>query len=367
MQIKFKPHYTITPSIANDLLRIEAAKARVSLMPLTPQVLSSLRESMRLQTTHYSTMIEGNQLSQAQIDQIIKHKKKIVGRKREEYEVKGYYCALHHVEKWSLRNKPVTEKLIQNLHALVMAGGTSRVKPTSYRDGQNVIRNSADKMIVYMPPEAHDVPALMGELVQWIDRNHQNIPHPLIAGIAHYQFATIHPYYDGNGRTARLLTTLLLHLAGYDLKGLYSLEEYYAQDLEAYYKALNIGPSHNYYLGRADADITPWLAYFIEGMATSFEKVLNQMSRAQQHGAQDQSVLMRHLDHKQRKVLELFIHAQTITARQIGQLFGFKPRTSAHLCSKWVGEGFLVVEDPSNKGRSYRLSKKFEKLITDKK
>lgn len=64
------------------------------------------------------------------------------------------------------------------------------------------------------------------------------------------QFATIHPYFDGNGRTARLLTTLLLHRAGYGLKGIYSLEKYYTRDLEAYHAALTVGPSHNYYMGR---------------------------------------------------------------------------------------------------------------------
>src|SRR5208337_3265005 len=99
------------------------------------------------------------------------------------------------------------------------------------------------------------------------------------AGIAHYQFATIHPYYDGNGRTARLLATLILHLGGYDLKGLYALEEYYALDLKGYYEALAAGPSHNYYLGRAEADITRWVAYFVAGMAESFEKVQNQARR----------------------------------------------------------------------------------------
>ena len=70
----------------------------------------------------------------------------------------------------------------------------------------------------------------MQSMVEWINE-YSTLPCPLIAGIAHYQFATIHPYYDGNGRTARLLTTLILHLGGYDLKGLYSLEEYYAQKL----------------------------------------------------------------------------------------------------------------------------------------
>ena len=79
-----------------------------------------------------------------------------------------------------------------------------------------------------MPPEAKDVPELMSDMMAWIkDSEVQGLPCPIRAGIAHYQFATIHPYYDGNGRTSRLLTTLILHLGRYDLKGLYSLEEYY--------------------------------------------------------------------------------------------------------------------------------------------
>jgi len=63
---------------------------------------------------------------------------------------------------------------------------------------------------------------------------------------------------------------------GYGLKGLYALEAYYAQKLEDYYEALTIGPFHNYYLGRVDADITKWIAYFVEGMAVSFQKVESQ-------------------------------------------------------------------------------------------
>jgi Fic family protein len=359
MQITFKPRYVITTTIANALLRIETVKERVKHLPLTPRVLASLRETMRLQTTHYSTMIEGNTLKPAEIERIIKQEKKIVGRKREEAEVKGYYCALLHVEQWAAQEKVITEKLIQTLHALVMAGGQAQVKPTPYRDGQNVIRDAGSKSIVYMPPEAHDVAQLMKNLVRWIARN-KNIPQPVVAGIVHYQIATIHPYYDGNGRTARLLTTLILHLNGYDLKGLYALEAYYAQHLDAYYQALSLGPSHNYYIGRAEADITPWLTYFIEGMAHSFERVSAHMQKASQEGASDQSEILRSLDPRQRRVLELFADADTVTACQMASLFGFKPRTSAHLCQKWVDDGFLVIANPSNKARSYRLAQRYK-------
>jgi Fic family protein len=193
----------------------------------------------------------------------------------------------------------------------------------------------------------------MAGLSDWINKNF-DIPCPIVAAIAHYQFATIHPYYDGNGRTARLLTTLVLHLGGYDLKGLYSLEEYYARNLGAYYEAITVGESHNYYMGRAEADITKWVAYFVEGMMVSFEKVLKQMEEAQ--NLPDQSALIRQLDPKQRKALELFQASETITSRQVGDLFGFKPRTSAALCATWVKSGFLTIANPSNKSRKYKLS-----------
>ena len=99
-----------------------------------------------------------------------------------------------------------------------MAEGRTRVKPSAYRDGQNVIRDSASQRIVYMPPEAKDVPALMKALVAWLaSSERQDLPCPLRAGIAHYQFATIHPYYDGNGRTARLLLNYHLLRHGYPL------------------------------------------------------------------------------------------------------------------------------------------------------
>jgi Fic family protein len=185
------------------------------------------------------------------------------------------------------------------------------------------------------------------------------------AGIAHYQFATIHPYYDGNGRTARLLTTLILHLGAYDLKGLYTLEEYYARDLKAYYEALTVGPSHNYYLGRADADITQWVAYFIAGTAASFEKVRAQALREAEKGGKDQSKLLRNLDGKQRQALTLFQKSNEITAKEVGELFGYKPRTAALLCQRWVTNGFLEIRDPAKKSRRYKLDETYAYVVDE--
>lgn len=362
--IRFNPVFTITPAIAVNLMRIEGIKESVLTLPITPRVLAALRETARLFSTHYSTMIEGNRLTQDQVAQVIGSRAHFPGRERDQDEVKGYYAALDEVERLTEHEEPVTEKIVQRLHALVMGGGRTRAKPTPYRDGQNVIRDARSQGIVYMPPEAKDVPALMEQFVAWVNKQ-SDLPVPVRAAIVHYQYATIHPYYDGNGRTARLLTTLILHLGGYGLKGLYALEEYYARDLKAYYEALTVGPSHNYYLGRADADITKWIAYFVEGMASSFERVREQALREASRGSKDQSKLLRNLDAKQRTALTLFQLSNEITAKDVADLFNYAPRTAALLCQRWVERGFLETVDPAKKSRRYRLHKMYAALIDD--
>lgn len=358
----FSPIYTISPATASALMKIEAVKQKIAGLPITPTILASLRETARLYSTHYSTMIEGNRLGQEQVAKVIKGSGHFPGRERDEGEVKGYYSALEELERLVSKGSPVTETVIGSLHARVMGNGRKTRKPTPYRDGQNVIRDSATGGIVYMPPEAKDVPALMKGLVGWIMKPN-DLPVPLVASIAHYQFATVHPWYDGNGRTARLLTTLVLHLGGYGLKGLYALEEYYARDLTSYYAALNIGPSHNYYEGRAEADITQWIDYFVAGMANSFDKVKSRADQAAVAGEPDASKELRELSARQRKALTLFQQQNKIAASDVQTLFEIQPRTARAWCANWVAEGFLITSDPSRKARKYRLAKKYRGLI----
>lgn len=350
--------------MASGLMRIEAVQQTIQMLLITPRVLANLRETARLFSTHYSTMIEGNRLTQEQVAQVIGGEQHFPGRKRDQDEVKGYYAALDEAERLAEKRESVSEATVQRLHALVMGGGKARVKSTSYRDGQNVIRDARSKGIVYLPPEAKDIPRLMNQFIAWINVKDE-LPVPLKAGIAHYQYATIHPYYDGNGRTARLLTTLILHLGTYDLKGLYALEEYYARNLTTYYEALTVGPSHNYYIGRAEADITKWIAYFVEGMATSFEKVRDQALREAEKGGKDQSKVLRNLDSKQRRALTLFQKSREIAAKDVADLFGYKPRTSALLCQRWVEKGFLETTDPAKKSRRYKLSDMYAAIVDE--
>lgn len=345
----------------NAISAIEAARQAVVDFPVNAHMLASLRESARISSTHHSTAIEGNNLSASQVKEVVQKGSHFPHREKDEKEVLNYYNALDYVDTLSKNNLPLSEEDIQTLHGLSFRGIQ---RPTPYRDGQNVIRSG--KLVVYIPPKAEEVTALMQSLVGWILSSiKETLPMPIISGIAHYQFATIHPYYDGNGRTARLLVTLILQKYGYGLKGIYSLEEYYAQDLEAYYGALSVGSDEDYYDGKRESeDLTPFLDYFICGMAEAFIKVKNQTQKSQLHGDIDHSPLLRELSSQQKQILKLFINSKEITAKKLSEYFQLSTRQARNICQRWVSDGFIKILNPSPKTRSYVLHEKYESLVT---
>lgn len=366
--MKFDPNFTITPSLTQNLLTIERHKEAIHILPVTASLVASLRETARLLSTHYSTQIEGNMLTQTEVKQIVEGKSGFPGRERDEREVKNYFKALEYVEHELQKGADFSEKLIKTIHSLVLKGTK---KGTPYRKGQNVIRNGSSGAIVYMPPEATDVTPLMKNLVKWVRSciKLAELPTPIIAGLVHYQFATIHPYYDGNGRTARLLTTFILHKQGYGMKGIYSLEEYYAKNLQAYYKALTIGKSHNYYGGRAEADVTPFLDYFLSGMAIAFQNVRN-IAEQLKEDSRDKPIIpqtekMRELAPQQRQVLSLFIKQREVSVQNIAEHLRLKNRSAYDLVKKWIDSDFLQIENPSKRARTYTLTNKWEQLVVD--
>ena len=296
----WSPRFTLTPAIACGLMQIEAARALVDHTPLPPSAEAELRAHARVRAVHYSTFIEGNRLTMSQAKAAISDADlQIAGRERDVSEVRNYWNALLRVEEWAEKKKPLTEELIKRLHALVEVG--PRAKPTPYREGQNAIKNSSTGALIYLPPEAKDIPALMASLVAWAaDAEGSGLPAPLIAGLIHYQFVTIHPYYDGNGRTARLLATFILHKGGYGLNGFFSLEEHHARDLPGYYRALTVHPHHNYYFGRSEADLTPWLEYFISTLAAVFESVRLAAQKCAVQELEEEPEDLRRLDHRAR-------------------------------------------------------------------
>lgn len=361
MDMSFR--FELTPKIVRYLQAIERVRETVRLTVLPPATAETLRFQANIRSTHYSTMIEGNRLTLEETEAAVQRGGQFPGRERDVQEVEHYYQALQQMENWVEGGQKITEERIRKLHAILYAG--RRAKPTPYRDGQNVIREDGGE-IIYMPPEADDVPGLMKELVTWIQKQQSVMPVPVIAGVAHYQFETIHPFYDGNGRTGRMLTTWILYRADYDLGKFYSLEEFYAQDLESYYVALITHPHHNYYFGRNEAEITSWLEYFLEGMAVVFERVAEQV-RGEISGEdydQEALVLLRSLDHRARRVLGLFTTQDLIQSSEVASLLGISVRQTRDLLTGWVEAGWLVVADPSRRGRKYSLAEEYRNLLT---
>src|SRR6266446_2408388 len=163
----FQPRFTLTPTVTKALMEIEACRQAITRLPLTVRMLDSLRRTARLLSTHFSTQIEGNKLSPSQVKDVLAGGGRFPGRERDEAEVRNYYEALTFVGAEGGRKRLLTERTVKEIHGLVLTG---KKKATPYRDGQNIIRDGRTGAIVYLPPEAKDVPRLMTDVISWIER-----------------------------------------------------------------------------------------------------------------------------------------------------------------------------------------------------
>jgi hypothetical protein len=126
---------------------------------------------------------------------------------------------------------------------------------------------------------------------------------------------------------------------GYGLNGFFSLEEHHARDLEAYYRSLAVHPHHNYYEGRAGADLTPWLEYFMTTLAEVFTSAREAALQLTTEPVPHEPAELRRLDHRARLVLGLFSRSDHITTVQVADVLGLSPCMARVLLRDWVAEG----------------------------
>ena len=246
------------------LTGIAESKAVVERAKLLPKAELRLRHQALIRMTHSSTAIEGNNLNLRQVEAVYAHKK-INAPPRDIYEVQNYLKALKYIEQVVKNHLNIAEKVILKIHKLVTDKTLRPDESGHYRKSPvYVVRRKwgQPSETMYTGPDAKKVSWLMADLVGWIsDSEKQNINPVIVAGIAHQEIAAIHPFSDGNGRTARALATLILYARGYDFRRLFALEDYYNKDRSQYYAAINIGKN---YEGRR-TDFTSWLEYFVKG------------------------------------------------------------------------------------------------------
>ncbi len=165
--------------------------------------------------------------------------------------------------------------------------------------------------LAYTPPRSEDVPALIINLLDWVKENSQ--VHPVIrAGLFHYQFESIHPFTDGNGRTGRLLTLLHLYRSGWDFKKVLVLEDYYNRNRKKYYRALQTGDT---YQSRQGVDLTGWLDYFVDGFWDEAERVRDQILNLAVVG--DISATRNVLDNDELKIVDFVVTMGRITSGDV--------------------------------------------------
>ena len=188
---------------------------------------------------------------------------------------------------------------------------------------------------------------LMAELVDWLNREQELHP-VLVSGIAQFQLVHIHPFLDGNGRTSRLLSTLCLYRAGYDFKRLFTISEYYDRGRPAFYRAIQS-------VRESDLDMTGWLEYFVEGLATQLAEV---RQRGEQSIRRDVLVKEHSLSDRQAKALGHILEHGSLTIQEFEQLCPDVNRRSLQRDVKVMVDKGLVSEkatSPTDPTKRYVL------------
>ena len=236
---------------------------------------TQLRRHALAKSVHYSTRIEGNTLTLAQVQSLVAGEE-VAAPAEQVQEAQNYKEALAYVQSLAAqRTAAVTEETIRTMHFLVSKGLTG-YDPGRFRTGQNYVvdRNSGRR--VFLPPPPDKVPGLMRELVEWANTS-PHLDDVYRAGLVHLNFVAIHPFADGNGRTARILETLLLYKGGFRGADLISLEEYFGRDTGRYYEAIAgaLGPIYS-----PPGDASKWLEYYLGAHVQQAQEALGEFLTA---------------------------------------------------------------------------------------
>ncbi len=277
----YEPRYIITHGILKNVGLIEASKAVIEHAALVPAFEARFRQEALNRAVHHGTRLEGNELSFEQAEKVIESNELqaepaavragIVGRDRDVQEVINYRRVMEWISELAENSSSIvqpSEKILSDIHSMT----SYRIMPLEQRGTLRtvpvVVKNSKTGEVTFRPPEPAEVPYQLEEFFEWLNSPSGKEHHPVLrAGIAHYELVRIHPFLDGNGRSARAMTMLILYLEGYDVKSFFSLEEYFDRNPREYYQALqSVGEADSY-------DLTYWLEYFTHGLAVELDKV----------------------------------------------------------------------------------------------
>ena len=209
-----------------------------------------------------SSKIEG---TQTEIEEALKKGSDIAPERKDDWQEVHNYIEAMNSSINKLKTLPLSTRLLKDAHRILMIGvrGEHR-NPGEFRTSQNWIGGATLKDATYIPPVHSEVNELMSDLENFLHNNKFDVPVLLRAGIAHYQFETIHPFLDGNGRIGRLLITLYLVSSGLLTKPSLYLSDYFERHRQLYYDNLNNV--------RVKNDLAQWIKFFLVGIIETSEK-----------------------------------------------------------------------------------------------
>ena len=352
--------FMIKVTLTNDILKkissIDENRFTLSTIELPSITKNRLRKNSKKKSSYASNKIEGNPLTEKQADEAIEkdeHKHFL----KPEQEIRNYFLALNLLEA-KLKNKETFSKeMILEVQAMVEKGASKEkigLRGPMPPGVLFAVYDAATGAPDYIPPEYSDIPGLLNELVDYVNTTDD---HPLIiAAVVHYQLVTIHPFEDGNGRTARLMSGYILDFYGYGFNGIGSLEEYFAYDPDEYYEALQMGLPVLYYSGRENPPHSEiWINYFLR-MVELYSKKVCELSKGVQ--ADDLDGSLSYLNAKEKDLLVFLLKKRMLefTPIDVSKMIGVTNKTIINRCAKLTSNGFLVPNIVSQRIRSYSLS-----------
>lgn len=267
----YKPIFRITPYFLSLVDEASALRSWIKNASMQVAWLPLLQKETRIRSAHFSTSIEGNPLNLSQV-QAIAQGTNIRSAKNFEQEIKNHLSTT----KWIAKRTPntISEKSIFILHKILMKGLLLETKCGQYKDKPNFIINEKNVRI-YIPPSPQKTPLLMKELINWLNAPPTQELHSLIvSAIFHHQFLSIHPFVDGNGRMARLLSAWILYQRDFDTQHIFCLDDFFAQDRNKYYKKIQQARE-------LDNNLTYWLDYVAKGTVETLKNVKSRIENLQ--------------------------------------------------------------------------------------
>ena len=264
--MSYQPIFKVSDRVRRHLQDIERLRSTIIGGHILPAVEASVRHRASVESVHSSTSIEGNPLDINQVRAVISSDRVLTKQEYAEIEVYNYKQALDYIDRRRSGGDIALDDILK-LHQIITDRLLDSTRNGKIRHRPVYIENEQHQ-IIYTAVDAPQVKNELIDLLNWVKDN-QFVLHPVIIGaIIHFHLAAIHPFSDGNGRTARATTALYLALAHYDNDGTLTLDTYYASDRPSYYAILRRLNGENY-ASSQQADLTPWLEYFAEGYLTS--------------------------------------------------------------------------------------------------